>query len=366
MNVIKLSEMLDGQEAECYAALSRKVRALKKDGQPYWRCMFRDKRAELEAMVWPDTPLAAAVESWTEGQAYRIKGRAKLSDRYGRQLELATVRQAEETDKEHGYDPADLYDVSKFPVAKLRERIDGFIARGIDDPHLKQLVTKLMTDHQPLLDTMPAAAKIHHPQTTGLLEHVWSMTRIAVFLSEHYATYYNELDPPLNRSLVVTAAIVHDLGKLKELEYRPAGAVYSKVGNLLGHIVIGRDMAREAAATIEGFPEELLLQLEHIILSHHGKREFGSPVTPATIEAVLVSYIDDLDAKMNAAARALMDPRGDEFFTEKVFALDNRSLYRGVKIPRPAVIPPATPEPPEPTEGAIETDPRDVASESAE
>lgn len=340
MNLIKLSEMVDGQDAECYAALSRKVRAYKKDGQPYWRCTFRDKRGELEAIVWPDAALAAAAESWTEGQAYRIKGRAKSTDRFGRQLDLAAVRPVEESDDQEGYDPADLYEVSKFPVARLRERLDVIIAKAIDDPHLKQLVLKLMTDHQPLLDKMPAAAKIHHPQTAGLLEHVWSMSRIAFFLSDHYAKYYDELNPPLNRSLVVTAAIVHDLGKLKELEYRPVGAIYSKVGNLLGHIVIGRDMVREAAGTIEGFPEELLLQLEHVILSHHGKREFGSPVTPATIEAVLVSYIDDLDAKMNAAARALLDPRGDEQFTEKVFALDNRALYRGVKVAKPVVAPP--------------------------
>ncbi len=336
MNLIKLSDFVDNQEAECYAALARKTRAYKKDGQAYWRCTFRDKRGELEAIVWPDGALAAAAEGWSEGEAFRLKGRVRTKEPYGRQLELFQVRVVDDSDQEQGYDPADLFDVSKFPVAKLRENLERFIAKAIDDPHLKQLVVKLMTDHRTLLDKMPAAQKIHHPQTTGLLEHVWSMTRIAVYLSEHYYNYYCELDPPLNRSLVVTAAIVHDLGKLKELEYRPVGAVYTKIGNLLGHIVLGRDMVREAAAAIEGFPDELLMQLEHAILAHHGKREFGSPVTPATIEAVLVAYIDDMDAKMNAAARALMDPRGDEFFTEKVFALDNRALYRGVKSAKPA------------------------------
>jgi 3'-5' exoribonuclease len=99
---------------------------------------------------------------------------------------------------------------------------------------------------------------------------------------------------------------------------------------LIGHILLGRDMVREAAARIDGFPRELLLNLEHAILAHHGKREFGSPVVPQTIEALLVSYIDDLDAKMNIMARERMNSRNDDEFTDRVYTLDNRRIYKGI------------------------------------
>ena len=144
---------------------------------------------------------------------------------------------------------------------------------------------------------------MHHSYTSGLLEHVWSMTRIAAFLAEHYAKYYDELDPPLNRDLIVAATVLHDIGKLRELEYHPVETRYTTEGTLIGHVLMGRDMVREAAARIDGFPEELLLCLEHAILAHHGKREFGAPVAPATLEALIVSFVDDLDAKVNMVAR---------------------------------------------------------------
>jgi 3'-5' exoribonuclease len=176
---------------------------------------------------------------------------------------------------------------------------------------------------------MPAAQNIHHSYTAGLLEHVWSMTRIAGFLGEHYSKYYGELEPPLNRGLIVAATVLHDIGKLRELAYHPVEAKYTTHGHLIGHILLGRDMVREAARKIEGFPEELLLQLEHAILAHHGKREFGSPVLPQTLEALIVSYIDELDAKVNMAACKRIDSQDDEEFTERIYGLDNRRFYKG-------------------------------------
>ena len=182
----------------------------------------------------------------------------------------------------------------------------------------------------PLFKKMPAAQSFHHSYTAGLLEHVWSMTRIASFLADHYAKYYDQLNPPLNRGVVIAATILHDIGKLRELEYHPVEAKYTKEGCLIGHILMGRDMIREAAGRIEGFPEETLLLLEHAILAHHGKREFGSPVLPQTMEALLVSYIDELDAKMNSVARERMRPETTDGFTDRIFALDNRRFYKGI------------------------------------
>src|SRR5262249_53372747 len=155
-----------------------------------------------------------------------------------------------------------------------------------------------------------------------LIEHIWSMTRIARFLAEHYGAYYNQLDPPLNRSMILAATILHDIGKLRELAYQGVEAKYTKEGRLIGHVLMGRDMVREAASRIEGFPVETLLLLEHAILAHHGRREFGAPVIPLTLEALIVSYVDDLDAKMNVVAEKLLHGGSDGDFTEKLYALD--------------------------------------------
>ena len=172
----------------------------------------------------------------------------------------------------------------------------------------------------------------HHGYTAGLLEHVWSMTRTASFLADHYSRYYHNLNPPLNRGVVIAATVLHDIGKLRELAYHPVEAKYTKEGCLIGHVLIGRDMVRDQARKIEGFPEETLLVLEHAILAHHGRKEFGAPIVPQTLEALLVSFVDDLDAKMNVAARERLTSRTDGEFTDKVYSLDNRRLYKGIPL----------------------------------
>src|SRR5206468_875000 len=105
------------------------------------------------------------------------------------------------------------------------------------------------------------------------------------------------------KGVIVAASILHDIGKLRELSYHPVEAKYTKEGSLIGHVLMGRDLVRDVARQIEGFPDETLLLLEHAILSHHGKKEFGAPIVPQTIEALIVSFVDDLDAKVNIAAR---------------------------------------------------------------
>ena len=145
--------------------------------------------------------------------------------------------------------------------------------KNIDEPHLKALVTSILHEHSELFSKVQAAQNMHHPYTGGLLEHVWSMTKLAEFVVKHYSVYYSELDPPLNKGVVIAAIVLHDIGKLKELKYDPIEARYTKVGRLIGHVQLGRDLVRETARTIDGFPEETLLLLEHAILAHHGKHE---------------------------------------------------------------------------------------------
>ena len=342
--VIRLSDLVDSQEAVCYAALAKKTRGTNVRGQPYYKCLFQDKRVKVEAPIWNDSRFFPEVEGWVEGTPYRISVRGKMDLRFGMQIELLAIRPAVDADAAEGFDFAELYESSKYSPDFLLDRVQALIDRSVDDPYVKQLLESMIEENNPLLRRMPAASNFHHGYTSGLLEHIWSMTRIAVFLSDHYSKYYSELNPPLNRSIVIAAAILHDIGKLRELEYHPVEANYTKEGQLIGHVLIGRDMIRQAASRIEGFPEETLLLLEHAVLSHHGKKEFGAPVLPLTIEALLLSYIDDLDAKMNMVVRGQLNSDPADAFTAKIWALDNRRFYKGQPIEGSPADPPTIPE----------------------
>ena len=150
------------------------------------------------------------------GQAYRLHVQCRHDVRFGLQLDILP-RPASAADAAEGYDFFDLVPSSKIPADDLLEKLDVLIERSIDQKPLKTLVRNNLADNNALFSRMPAAQNMHHSYTSGLLEHVWSMTRIASFLAEHYAKYYDGLDPPLNRGLIVAAAILHDIGKLREL-----------------------------------------------------------------------------------------------------------------------------------------------------
>jgi 3'-5' exoribonuclease len=236
-------------------------------------------------------------------------------------------------DEQEGFDFRDLYETSRFDAPTLLAAIRSCIAKYVTCPHIRRVVTDILSEQEDLFSKIQAATNFHHSYNGGLLEHVWSMTRIAGFMADHYGKYYTDLNPPLNKSIIVAAAILHDIGKLRELEYHPVEARYTKEGSLIGHVLMGRDLVREVAKRDRDFPEETLLLLEHAILAHHGKREFGAPIVPQTIEALIVSFIDDLDAKVNIAAGHRLHNATDSDFTEKVYALDNRRFYKGVPIP---------------------------------
>lgn len=328
--VIRLSDLAHGQEAVCFAALVRRERGIDKHSKPFVKCHFRDKRSTAVAPLWSGNALREEAERWVDGVGYRLRVRGDWKIKYGLQLDIIEIRPAGEEDVADGYDFYDLVESTDYDPEELLRSIHDRIERCISEPALKQLVLNILRDHGALFRKMPAAQSMHHAFTGGLLEHVWSMTRIAGFLADHYASYYERLDPPLNKGVIVAATVLHDIGKLRELDYHPVEAKYTKEGCLVGHVLMGRDLVREEAKKIPGFPEETLLLLEHAILAHHGKRDFGAPVVPQTLEAYLVSVIDDLDAKMNAAARERLKSITEGEFTDKVYALDNRRLYKGV------------------------------------
>ena len=333
--VVRLSDLQDGQDAVCFAALVKKVRGTTTRDQPFFRCHFRDKRATLETPIWADNRFFNQASQWVEGLGYRLVVRGELKAKYGMQFQIFDIRPAGPEDEADGYDYFDLVDSSKYGSGVCYAKILDFAELYIAEPSLKRLVREILAEHSELFQKMPAAQAMHHGFVGGLVEHVWSVTRVSIHLANHYASYYDELNPPLNKGVIVAAAILHDIGKLRELEYSAFEAKYTKVGNLIGHILMGRDLVRDVARRIGDVPEETLLLLEHAILAHHGKAEYGAPKAPATLEALIVHYADEIDAKINAVARGLRSATGEDGFTDKIYAVDNRRFYRGIPVALP-------------------------------
>ena len=334
--LIRLGDFQDGQEADCFAILVNKDKGTTKKNEPFVKCFFRDRYLTLEAPLWSDNRFLKQSDGWATGIAYRLRARGEANARYGLQLKLIDIRPAGGPDDEaDGFDFGDLVERSKFPIGDRLGKILEFVGKYIEDEKLSELVRRILEAHAPLLEKMPAASKMHHNVTGGLVEHVWSVTRVSVMLADHYGRYYEELNPPLNRDVIVAGAILHDIGKLRELEYHPVEAKYTTEGNLIGHILMGRDLVRDTAREMGDFPIETRLLLEHAILAHHGKTEFGSPKAPATLEALILHYADELDAKFNAVANALRAADGEDPFTTKIWAVENRRFYRGVPLPPP-------------------------------
>ena len=171
----------------------------------------------------------------------------------------------------------------------------------------------------------PAARSNHHAFRSGLLEHVLSVTKTCLYLAEKYDAYYENLNPPLNRDIVIAGAALHDIGKLRRPEY----FYENQTGNLIGHILLGRDMVRECPCAAAVEPEHLL-RLEHVIVAHQRLPEWGSPKPPMTPEALLVHYADDLDAKYAMMASALTEATGEDPMTSHRNPLRQR-VYRGNK-----------------------------------
>jgi len=198
--------------------------------------------------------------------------------------------------------------------AELRALLDG-----VRDPHIRVLLNRLTADHEAELREWPAAQNIHHAYRGGLLEHKLKMAEVARFIARSYDA---------SEDIVLAGVLLHDIGKLQELRYEPGGATYSRDGNLIGHIGLGLIMVREAINGISGFPDDLRAQIEHLIVSHHGTRDHGSPVEPRTIEAFILSAIDELDTRLHQVRRAIREDSGAEEFTAWHKRL-GRVFYKG-------------------------------------
>jgi 3'-5' exoribonuclease len=325
--IVALADMVHGQEADLFVLLKSKDELKTRDGKTYHKVTFRDARREVSFPIWSDSPWAEECrKQWSPGAFYKLRATYRDTT-YGPQLDIRKIREVTDADTADGFDAGLFVAQSRFDPATMFADLRA-IAAEITNRALATLVLTLLDENRESLLTLPAATRNHHAYYAGYLEHVLSVTRTARYLADKYIEYYPDMRPPLDRDLVLAGAILHDIGKLREIAWQPEGAEYTAAGRLVGHILQGRDIVREAALrhTLEG---DLLLRLEHIIIAHQRLPEWGSPKPPMTPEALLVHYADDIDAKMNMMYTTLRDDTTPGPLTSKKNQLFQH-IYRGL------------------------------------
>ena len=299
-----------------FLVLAKQLRTTKSN-KPYLNLILGDKTGQVEARVWePGDPRIA--RDFERGDIVKVRGSfSRYEDRAQVKVDQLRKAAAGEADKMDML-PATTRDVDEL-WAKLMASVES--VANID---LKRLLTTLLadTDLARAYREAPAARQLHHAWLGGLLEHVVSLLGLADRVAAHYPLL-------LDRDLLVTGVILHDIGKVRELEWE-SGFDYTVEGVLLGHIQIGVDLVEKTIASLSDFPERLRTIVIHMILSHHGKLEFGSPKLPMIPEALALNFVDDLDAKMMAVQQAFekasREGKPADGLTDKVWALDQRQL----------------------------------------
>jgi len=295
---IFIANLAEGQQINDSFLVSKKLYAETKAGKPYLALTLMDNSGEIEARVWDK---AERYNSIVEtGSIIRVQA---ITKPYREQLQLTITSLqpvSEDNIQLHHFMPA-----SKRPANEMKKELFQVIG-SVETPHLKKLLHAIFQGD--LLEQFllaPAAKKMHHAYLGGLAEHTLSVTGLAGKLSDHY--------PALDCDLLTAGALLHDIGKIQEFNFSAVPFDYTDPGRLIGHLVLGSEMVRKEAVHIDDFPEGILDQLIHLILSHHGRHEFGSPCLPMTMEAILLHHLDDIDAKMNYIEKLSDKLKGNDY-----------------------------------------------------
>lgn len=287
-----IRSIVAGDTVDDIFVLAEKKVSLKKNGDSYLNLKLADASGEIKGVVWDNVEEITAAAA--AGDFVRISG--SVSEYRG--TNQVTVRRMTCCARD-GIDPADFLPVTAHDTDKMFQRLRRTVDASVKDTYIKALLDAFWQDEEFVrrFKTAPGGTKMHHAYIGGLLEHTLSLIVLVEKIAEHYTRKVGNYNG-INLDLLLAGAILHDIGKTRELEYEYRIG-YSSEGQLLSHIVIGCCMIDEKIRQIDGFPEETAALLKHMIVSHHGCREFGSPEPPKTLEAVLLSHIDDIDAKMN-------------------------------------------------------------------
>ena len=308
-----INEINAGDFVDDIFVLSEKILSQKKDGNNYLNVTLTDKTGTIKGVVWDNVDqISGGVSS---GDFVHIRGNVN-EYRGAFQLVIKNM-EASSVDM---VDPSDFLPATRLDVNSMFNRLLKITA-SMETTYIKNLIEAFWNDEEFVqkFKTAPAAKKMHHAYIGGLLEHTLSMASLADKIAGHYSG--------VDRDLLIAGAILHDIGKTREFEYE-ISIDYSDEGRLINHIVIGIEMIDEKLSEIEGFPEEKMLLLKHMIVSHHGTREFGSPEPPKTIEAVILNYIDEIDSKVKGIREFMANEDPNETWTS-FHRLLERHFYKG-------------------------------------
>lgn len=294
-----IETLRDGERVGDIYLCKQKTSAVTKNGKSYDSLILQDKTGTIDAKIWD--PNSQGIDDFSALDYAYIVGDV-TSFNGALQINVKRVRKVREGE----YEPGNYIPVSAYDIEEMYRELVGYID-SIKNPHLSALLKNFFVEDADFVKKFKnhsAAKSVHHGFIGGLLEHSLSVTRVCSFFAQNYQM--------LNRDLLLASAMLHDIGKLKELSFFPMND-YTDDGNLLGHIMMGTEMVSERIREIEDFPEVLATQLKHCILSHHGELEFGSPKKPALIEAVALSFADNVDAKMETFKEALESNSEDPY-----------------------------------------------------
>ena len=314
MRKIFVNEIKDRAQVDSLFLVKEKITAMAKNGKPYLTLRLMDKSGEVDAKVWDNVDLLSASFDKDDFVSVRSKASVYLGKM---QLVISELRKIPEEEVLL----ADFLPESPRNIGEMEKELAGFIA-SIADIHLKGLLAAFFEDPSFLAvyRSAPAAKGMHHVYLGGLIEHSLAVAKLV----DRIVTLYEGV----NRDLLIAGALLHDVGKVREMAYIRSFD-YTDEGKLLGHIMIGVEMVREKIAGMEGFPGELAMLLQHMLLSHHGQYEFGSPKLPMTLEATILNYLDDLDSKINGIRTHVEKETENHTRWSSYHRLYDRYFYKG-------------------------------------
>jgi 3'-5' exoribonuclease len=304
-----IDSLQSGDKVTWYYRVQEIVKKKTKNGDDFLDVTVMDKTGRMPAKIWNN--VNEYYKLIHAGEIYKISG--EIKDYKGKkQLTVSQLNAAAATD----FNPADYNDTPPFDSAAMLERMFLLLADNLTDPHLLQLVGFFKEEYGPLLQQAYGAQKIHHAFAGGLLQHTVSLLEMALLLASHYS---------LDKELLLIGALFHDIGKTAEFKTQPALETTLE-GGLLGHVVISLTIFLNLKNRIADFPAALSTRIQHLIVSHHGEKEYGAPEVPKTREAYLLHLLDLLDSRMNIFSEQIKNGDGQKLFSEFNQALGTRIL----------------------------------------
>ena len=287
---IYLNEIKENENVDSLFLVKEKSSSVTKTGNPYLKLKLGDRSGEMEARIWTSVEIFA--QSFERDDFVHVKGKA-VSFQEHLQLNITYMEKVGEEE----ILLSDFFPVAEKDIDEMFQSLTE-MSQQVKNQYLKKLL-RLFWEDEPFLERFkmaPASKWLHHTYLGGLLEHTLSLTQLVIKNAPHYEG--------LNIDLLLTASILHDLGKVEELSYKRSFD-YSDEGRLLGHIILGLEKVEDKIRQLPEFPKDLSTLLKHLLLSHHGQYIWGSPKKPMTLEAVMLHYLDDMDAKMNGIKQFL-------------------------------------------------------------